>query len=291
MIAGAIHALSQRREENYVRINCAAIPEQLLESELFGHEKGAFTGAIRNKVGRVEEADGGTIFLDEIGDMSRPLQAKLLRFLEDGTFTRVGGNQELRVNVRLIAATNRDIVTAIKSNAFREDLFHRLNVVQFMPPSLRERGGDVVILAHFFLKQFCRNMGKQIDGFSKETLRLLEMHHWPGNIRELRNAIERCVILETKNEIQPSSLPDFKLEARLRKNDHEPTQIVSSLEDLVAGFERDCIMNASAEHQYSLNHTAEYLKISRHSLRYRMHRLNIKFEHGGDDDTVVPEAQ
>ena len=143
LIAGALHCLSHRRERNYIRINCAAIPETLLESELFGHEKGAFTGALRQKAGRVEEADGGTIFLDEIGDMSRPLQAKLLRFLEDGTFTRVGGNQELRVDVRLIAATNRDIIQAIRDNHFREDLFHRLNVVQFKPQigraSCRER--------------------------------------------------------------------------------------------------------------------------------------------------------
>lgn len=289
LIAGAIHALSKRREENYVRINCAAIPEQLLESELFGHEKGAFTGAIRNKVGRVEEADGGTIFLDEIGDMSRPLQAKLLRFLEDGTFTRVGGNQELKVNVRLIAATNRDIVSAIKSNAFREDLFHRLNVVQFMPPALRDRGGDVLILADFFLKKFNRAMGKQIEGFSDETKKVLESHHWPGNIRELRNAIERCVILESKPEIQVASLPDFKLEARLRKSDHSAVESDLPLEDQVANFERECILNALAEHQYSLNQSAEALKISRHSLRYRMHRLNIKFEHGGDDETVAPE--
>ncbi len=133
LVAGALHSLSQRRDANYVRINCAAIPETLLESELFGHEKGAFTGAIKQKPGRVEEADGGTIFLDEIADMSKPLQAKLLRFLEDGTFTRVGGTQELRVNVRLIAATNRDIVQAIAAGEFREDLFHRLNVVQFQP--------------------------------------------------------------------------------------------------------------------------------------------------------------
>tara|TARA_A100001037_G_scaffold305243_1_gene344594 strand:- start:246 stop:1667 length:1422 start_codon:yes stop_codon:yes gene_type:complete len=291
LIAGAIHALSQRREQNYIRINCAAIPEQLLESELFGHEKGAFTGAIRNKRGRVEEADGGTIFMDEIGDMSRPLQAKLLRFLEDGTFTRVGGNQELKVDVRLIAATNRDIVAAIKANAFREDLFHRLNVVQFTPPSLRERGGDVMLLAHYFLKQFSRSMSKPIEGFSKETARLLEMHHWPGNIRELRNAIERCVILETEPEIQPSSLPDFKLEARLRKTDQDTTRGDGALEDLVADFERDCILNALAEHQYSLNHTAESLKISRHSLRYRMHRLKIKFEHGGDDEMVASSEE
>ena len=140
-----------------MRINCAAIPETLLESELFGHEKGAFTGAIKQKPGRVEEADGGTIFLDEIADMSRPLQAKLLRFLEDGTFTRVGGTQELRVNVRLIAATNRDIVRAIADDQFREDLFHRLNVVQFRLPPLRERGEDVLLLAEHFLKTFRRH--------------------------------------------------------------------------------------------------------------------------------------
>ena len=154
LVAGALHSLSQRRGANYVRINCAAIPETLLESELFGHEKGAFTGALKQKPGRVEEADGGSIFLDEIADMSKPLQAKLLRFLEDGTFTRVGGTQELRVNVRLIAATNRDIVQAIAAGHFREDLFHRLNVVQFRLPPLRERGDDISLLAEHFLKMF-----------------------------------------------------------------------------------------------------------------------------------------
>src|SRR5437773_3724879 len=166
LIAGALHTLSQRGTGNYVRINCAAIPETLLESELFGHEKGAFTGALKQKPGRVEEADGGTIFLDEIGDMSRPLQAKLLRFLEDGTFTRVGGNQELRVDVRLIAATNRDIIEAIRQNQFREDLYHRLNVVQFRPPPPRERVDDVIALANYFLAHFNQTMKKQIKGFS-----------------------------------------------------------------------------------------------------------------------------
>jgi DNA-binding NtrC family response regulator len=151
LVAGALHSLSRRREAHYTRINCAAIPEALLESELFGHEKGAFTGAVKQKLGRVEEADDGTIFLDEIADMSKPLQAKLLRFLEDGTFTRVGGTQELRVNVRLIAATNRDIIQAIAAEQFREDLFHRLNVVQFNLPPLRERGQDVLLLAGHFL--------------------------------------------------------------------------------------------------------------------------------------------
>src|ERR1700723_1675194 len=154
LVAGALHCLSRRRQANYIRINCAAIPETLLESELFGHERGAFTGAVKQKLGRVEEANGGTIFLDEIADMSRPLQAKLLRFLEDGSFTRVGGIQELRVNVRLLAATNRDIVKAIATDEFREDLFHRLNVVQLRMPPLRERGDDVLLLADHFLKIF-----------------------------------------------------------------------------------------------------------------------------------------
>src|SRR5213078_1283183 len=167
LIAGALHSLSERRRGNYVRINCAAIPETLLESELFGHEKGAFTGAIKQKAGRVEEADGGTIFLDEIADMSRPLQAKLLRFLEDGSFNRVGGTEELRVNVRLIAATNRDIVASIKEGQFREDLFHRLNVVQFRLPPLRERGDDVPLLAEHFLRHFNAGMNKHVQAVSR----------------------------------------------------------------------------------------------------------------------------
>src|SRR5712671_6438491 len=167
LVAGALHSLSQRGQASYVRINCAAIPETLLESELFGHEKGAFTGALKQKPGRVEEADGGTIFLDEIADMSRPLQAKLLRFLEDGSFTRVGGAQELRVNVRLLAATNRDIVQAIAEDQFREDLFHRLNVVQFRLPALRDRGDDVVLLAEHFVKTFGASMNKSLRDISR----------------------------------------------------------------------------------------------------------------------------
>jgi DNA-binding NtrC family response regulator len=166
LVAGALHSLSPRRGEHYVRINCAAIPETLLESELFGHERGAFTGALRQKPGRVEEADGGTIFLDEIADMGKPLQAKLLRFLEDGTFTRVGGTDELRVNVRFVAATNRDIAQAINAGEFREDLFHRLNVVQFNLPPLRERGNDILVLADHFLKLFRVRMNKNVTAIS-----------------------------------------------------------------------------------------------------------------------------
>lgn len=283
LIAGALHSLSKRADGSYVRINCAAIPEMLLESELFGHEKGAFTGALRQKHGRVEEADGGTIFLDEIGDMSRPLQAKLLRFLEDGTFTRVGGNQELRVDVRLIAATNRDIIDAIRQNHFREDLFHRLNVVQFRPPALRERGTDVILLAEHFLKHFSVTMNRPIKGLSKMAQSQLLAHHWPGNVRELRNVIERAVILENSEEIQASSLPDFQLETRLRKGDTTPTAGGRSLDDLMAHYERDLITSMLEQNHFSLTKTADQLKLSRHALRYRMQRLNITT--GLEDDT------
>ena len=275
LIAGALHTLSRRRDKNYVRINCAAIPETLLESELFGHEKGAFTGALKQKPGRVEEAEGGTIFLDEIGDMSRPLQAKLLRFLEDGTFTRVGGNEELRVNVRLLAATNRDIVEAIRQSQFREDLFHRLNVVQFRPPPLRERGQDVLVLADHFLRQFTTSMGKRLLGLSPGARQKLLSHHWPGNVRELRNVMERAVILETSSEIQGRNVPDFVLESGLRKGDTTPSPAGLSLDEYLAQSERDLILTTLERNRFSLTRTADQLKISRHALRYRMQRLNI----------------
>jgi transcriptional regulator with PAS, ATPase and Fis domain len=263
----------------------------LLESELFGHEKGAFTGAMKQKPGRVEEADGGTIFLDEIGDMSRPLQAKLLRFLEDGTFTRVGGNQELRVDVRLIAATNRDIIDAIRQNYFREDLFHRLNVVQFRPPPLRERVEDIPLLADHFLKYFTVSMNRNITGLSKLAQQQLLNHHWPGNVRELRNVIERAVILETEREIQPVSLPDFHIETRLRKGERPLFPEIRSLDESMANFERDLIMTVLEQNHESLTKTAEHLRISRHALRYRMQRLNINLDDAIDEDTTLSSGR
>jgi DNA-binding NtrC family response regulator len=276
LVAGALHSLSGRAAAHYVRINCAAIPETLLESELFGYERGAFTGALKQKIGRVEEADGGTIFLDEIGDMSRPLQAKLLRFLEDGTFSRVGGTQELRVNVRLLAATNRDIVEAIRTNEFREDLFHRLNVVQFRLPALRERGDDILLLAEHFREQFSATTKKKVKTFSRAARMKLLSHRWPGNVRELRNVIERALILETGDDIQASSLPDFEIETRLNKSGHADAPAGDqSLDERISGFERDLISAMLRQNQFSLNRTADQLKISRHSLRYRMLRLNI----------------
>jgi len=282
LVAGALHALSARRNETYVRINCAAIPETLLESELFGHEKGAFTGALKQKLGRVEEADGGTIFLDEIADMGKPLQAKLLRFLEDGTFTRVGGTEELRVNVRLVAATNRDIVQAIAAGEFREDLFHRLNVVQFHLPPLRERGDDVRLLAEHFLKIFRVVLKKNIAGFTPAARQKLLTHRWPGNVRELRNVVERALILETGDEVSPASLPDFAVEARLQKTG--PTAAPDeSLEAALERIERELILNALEQHNFSLTRAAGQLKLTRHSLRYRMQRLNMKADTSDTD--------
>jgi DNA-binding NtrC family response regulator len=282
LVAGAIHSLSARRAKSYVRINCAAIPEALLESELFGHEKGAFTGALKQKLGRVEEANGGTIFLDEIADMGKPLQAKLLRFLEDGSFTRVGGTEELRVNVRLVAATNRDIMDAISAGEFREDLFHRLNVVQFNLPPLRERGDDVRLLAEHYLKIFRAVLNKNLSAFTPAAHQHLLAHHWPGNVRELRNAVERALILETGHEIQPSSLPNFANEQRLHKG---PALAApdESLEATLERLERELIQGALDQHNFSLTRAAAQLKLTRHSLRYRMQRLNMKLSVGDTD--------
>jgi DNA-binding NtrC family response regulator len=292
LVAGALHGLSLRRAAHYIRINCAAIPETLLESELFGHEKGAFTGALRQKPGRVEEADGGTIFLDEIADMSKSLQAKVLRFLEDGTFVRVGGTQELRVNVRLIAATNRDIAQAIAAEHFREDLFHRLNVVQFRLPPLRERGEDILLLAEHFLKMFRVAMNKNVQGIASPARQKLLSHHWPGNVRELRNVIERALILETTNEVQPSSVPDFQVEARLQKTSATHPAPGESLDDALARIERELITGALEQNGFSLTHAAEQLKLTRHSLRYRMQRLSLNLGDGTANELpAAPEPK
>jgi DNA-binding NtrC family response regulator len=291
LVAGALHSLSERHNANYVRINCAAIPETLLESELFGHERGAFTGALKQKAGRVEEADGGSIFLDEIADMSRPLQAKLLRFLEDGSFTRVGGTQELRVDVRLIAATNRDIIEAIRENEFREDLFHRLNVVQFRLPPLRERNQDVLQLAQHFLRHFSPSIKKPAKRFSKSAQQKLMSHHWPGNVRELRNVIERALILETSDEITPGNLPDFQIETGLRKATAAHKAVTGqSLDEMLSNFERDLVSSVLEQNHFSLTRTADQLKISRHALRYRMQRLNINTDSNSDDEAAGKEG-
>ena len=289
LVAGALHTLSQRGSRHYIRINCAAIPEQLLESELFGHEKGAFTGAFKQKRGRVEEADGGTIFLDEIADMGKPLQAKLLRFLEDGSFTRVGGTEELRVDVRLVAATNRDLAKAIAAGDFREDLFHRLNVVQFNLPPLRDRGDDVRLLAGHFLKLFRAKMNKNISAISAAAQQKLLAQRWPGNVRELRNVIERALILETGAEISTASLPDFSGASVPQKNFPGPSLLAEeTLDAALERLEREIISAALEKNSLSLNRASEQLKLTRHSLRYRMQRLNMKLLGTDANDSAAP---
>ncbi|MFA6544909.1 MAG: sigma 54-interacting transcriptional regulator, partial [Limisphaerales bacterium] len=219
----------------------------------------------------------------------RSLQAKLLRFLEDGSFSRVGGNEELRVNVRLLAATNRDIIQAIRENQFREDLYHRLNVVQFRPPPLRERVQDVCLLADHFLKQFCGSIGKPVMTLTKPAAAKLLSHHWPGNVRELRNVIERAVILSPGPQVQPQHLPDFELETKLRKGDGPAAPVPDSLDEALTSFEKQLILAALERNHFSINKTAERLKVTRHALRYRMQRLNINTGTTAEGDTDTLE--
>jgi DNA-binding NtrC family response regulator len=207
--------------------------------------------------------------------------------LEDGSFTRVGGTQELRVNVRLVAATNRDIVQAIGSEQFREDLFHRLNVVQFRLPPLRERGDDILVLAEHFLKTFNASMNKAVRSISRAARQKLLSHHWPGNVRELRNVIERALILETSREIEPASLPDFELENRLHRAPL-PRPAGESLDEITANFEKQLITSMLEQNSFSLSRTADQLKLSRHALRYRMQRLGINSGTDTEEIAAVP---
>lgn len=208
LIARLIHKASQREKKPFVPINCAAIPETLLESELFGYEPGAFTGATKRKPGKFEMANGGTIFLDEIGDFPPLLQAKILRFLEDGIIFRLGGNEPVKTDVRIISATNRPIEKMVKEKIFREDLFFRLNVIRISIPPLRERADDLLAMADVFLKDFAKKHGKEVDGFSPSARDRLLRYQWPGNVRELRNAVERAVILARTSLIPPELLPE-----------------------------------------------------------------------------------
>src|SRR5690242_15502889 len=206
LIAGAIHHNSLRSARNFVKVNCAALQENLLESELFGHEKGAFTGADKQRVGRFEQADGGTLFLDEIGDMSANTQAKILRVLQEHEFERLGGTRTLRVDVRLIAATNRNLPQMVSNGQFREDLYYRLNVVSIETPALRERKEDIHQLATFFLRRFAGELKKRVDGLATDAQKLLMRYNWPGNIRELENAIERAVLLTEGPQLSAGDL-------------------------------------------------------------------------------------
>ncbi|GAA5482491.1 sigma-54-dependent transcriptional regulator [Haloferula sargassicola] len=207
LVATAVHEYSPRRQREFLAINCGAIPENLLESELFGHEKGAFTGAIAKREGRFEQADGGTLFLDEIGEMPLSVQVKLLRVLQDGTFSRVGSNETIKADARIVAATNKNLAEEVSAGRFREDLYYRLNVVEVKLPALRERPEDIPLLAEFFLQKITRKNGMARIRLSSEAISSLQAHHWPGNVRELENTIARACALASSNVLLPADLP------------------------------------------------------------------------------------
>ncbi len=267
LIARAIHNLSTRSARPLVKINCASLPTELIESELFGHEKGAFTGAIARRAGRFELADGGTVFLDEIGDLPLKLQAKLLRVLQEGEFERLGSSRTLKVDVRVIAATNRDLSQAINEGTFREDLYYRLNVFPVTLPSLRERPDDVPLLVRHFVKKYSKRMGRPIDTIPQPVMETLERYAWPGNVRELENIIERAVILADEATLQL----DDTLEAKTAL----PTARTGTLEDV----ERTHILQTLEATHWRIRGkrgAAEILDINPSTLRSRMQKLGIE---------------
>jgi formate hydrogenlyase transcriptional activator len=267
LIARAIHNNSPRRDRTFVRLNCAAIPSGLLESELFGHEKGAFTGALMQKKGRFELADKGTLFLDEIGDISLELQPKLLRALQEQEFERLGSTRTVQVDVRIIAATHRDIPTMIRNGHFREDLFYRLNVFPIEIPPLRERAGDIPLLVHYFVSRLARRMQKQIKTIPKRTMDALSNSSWPGNIRELENFIERAVILTQSSELNAPI-------AELNKTTGRAVSSGSKFRDVERNAIIDALKAASGKIA-GQGGAAERLGLKRTTLQNKMRRLHI----------------
>jgi DNA-binding NtrC family response regulator len=265
LIAEMIHRNSPRSKAPLVRLNCAALSESLLESELFGHERGAFTGAVGRREGRFELASGGTLFLDEVSEIPPSIQIKLLRFLQERTFERVGGNETLKVDVRVIAATNRDLRQRIIDGAFREDLYYRLNVVTLEIPPLRQRASDIAELAMFFLGRYAEENGKRIEGFTDDALSALSAHTWPGNVRELENVIERAVVLCDSSRVEPRHLP-ASLDATASQGSAPPIP-GSTIYDL----ERFAILKTLEACKGSTSKAASILGISPRKIQYKLH--------------------
>jgi DNA-binding NtrC family response regulator len=266
LIASAIHQASKRKDGPFVRLNCAALAESLLESELFGHEKGAFTGAAARREGRFEQADGGTLFLDEISEIRLPLQVKLLRFLQEREFERVGGNETIRVDVRVVAATNRDLKALVGDGQFREDLFYRLNVIQLDVPPLRARRSDIPMLAMHFLRRFARENEREIDGFTDAGMNALMSYSWPGNVRELENAIERAVVMCVGERVDADALPSAAAATGAPADDMH--MLVPGIS--MAEVERIVIEKTLTAVGGSTARAAEVLGISRRKIQYRL---------------------
>jgi two-component system nitrogen regulation response regulator NtrX len=269
LVAHILHIKSNRVDKSFVEMNCAAIPQELIESELFGHEKGSFTGAFEKKKGKFELADQGTLFLDEVGDMSLSTQSKVLRVLETQEFQRVGGNRNIKVDVRIITATNKDLWEEVRKGNFREDLFYRLNVIPILIPPLRHRKDDIPVLIEYFLKYFAAEYGQKPKKITSEALKLLEAYDWPGNIRELRNMIERVVIMTPSDTVTPKNIV-------IEESGRSDYFTLETLREARDSFEKDFITKKLEENNWNISKTAELLNIERSNLHKKIKAYNIK---------------
>jgi two-component system nitrogen regulation response regulator NtrX len=271
LVARALHAASLRNSGPFVEVSCAAIPEELIESELFGHIKGSFTGASEDKIGKFQKADGGTLFLDEVGDMSLRTQSKVLRVLEEQRIERIGSNQALNVDVRVLAATNKNLEKEIASGAFRQDLFYRLNVIPFFVPPLRDRKEDIPVFARFYLNEFSAEYGKRTRELSEGAMEVLLRYPWPGNVRELKNLVERLVIVCPQARIEPHHLPP----ELFRGVADSPQHPYSTLHEARSAYEREFILRKLQEHRWNMTQTASALGLERSHLYRKMKSLGI----------------
>jgi two-component system nitrogen regulation response regulator NtrX len=272
LIAHAIHAASSRSNEPFIEVNCAAIPEELIESELFGHRRGSFIGAMEDKIGKLQKADGGTLFLDEVGDMSLKTQAKVLRALEEQRLEPVGAAEPIKVDVRVVASTNKNLEEEIERGNFREDLFYRLNVVPFHVPPLRERMEDVPLLADYFLNEFTTAYGRKPKELTPDAIRTLADYPWPGNVRELRNLMERIVIMNPQNRIDARHIP---LDRTRRAVFYRPAERFGSLQDVREAAEREYIVRKLEETKGNVTRAAEALGLERSHLYRKMKALGL----------------
>jgi two-component system response regulator PilR (NtrC family) len=287
LVARGIHDLSERREKPFIAVNCGAIPENLLESELFGHVRGAFTGAVSNKPGLVETADGGTLFLDEIGELPQSLQVKLLRLIQEKTLRRVGGNQDQRIDVRIVAATHRDLRAEAEAGRFREDLYYRLNVIQIGLPALRERMEDIPLLVQHFLEKYRRELGKEVQGLSGAAMEKILAYAFPGNVRELENLIERAVALSRGPVLDVDVLPSSVLERSAKMRAPTPAAAAAegaNLDEILASYERGLLSDALQRAGGVKKRAARLLGISFRSFRYRLEKLGLDDPGTGEDE-------
>ena len=283
LVAKAVHFNSSRKNKPFIDVNCAAIPDTLMESELFGHQKGAFTGAYERKLGRFELANGGTLFLDEIGDLSPSNQSKILRFLQERQFTTIGGSKPVMVDVRVIAATNKNLEKSMRDGSFRDDLYYRMNVFPIFIPPLRERKEDIPLLVNHFIRKSAQQ-GKDVKGISHKALELLNNYHWPGNVRELENVVERAVTLCSKSIISPGDLPQNTREGvGLGADEDAVLEGKLSFDEAQETFERNIILKALEKANYVQSRAAELLGVSRRILKYKIDRWGIKIEKENSD--------